>query len=73
MAVTDQLKALPISEFHRCYGEWKKRLQRCVASEGSFFEGDNVELTVSWPGQPFNALGTKPLDNFAAWQGAEIR
>ncbi|GFU64763.1 uncharacterized protein TNCV_2128371 [Trichonephila clavipes] len=31
-AVTDQLKATPISEFHQCYEEWKKRLQRCVAS-----------------------------------------
>ncbi|GFV24997.1 putative transposase [Trichonephila clavipes] len=43
-AVTDHLKAIPISEFHQCYEEWKKRLQRCVASEGSYFEGDNVEL-----------------------------
>ncbi|GFW44071.1 putative transposase [Trichonephila clavipes] len=43
-AVTDQLKAILISEFHQCYEEWKKRLQRCVASEGSYFEGDNVEL-----------------------------
>ncbi|GFY06058.1 putative mariner transposase [Trichonephila clavipes] len=43
-AVTDQLKAISISEFHQCYEEWKKRLQRCVASEGSYFEGDNVEL-----------------------------
>ncbi|GFU60244.1 putative transposase [Trichonephila clavipes] len=43
-AVTDQLKAFPISEFHQCYEEWKKRLQRCVASKGSYFEGDNVEL-----------------------------
>ncbi|GFV08612.1 uncharacterized protein TNCV_4855921 [Trichonephila clavipes] len=42
--VTDQLKAIPISEFHQCYEEWKKRLQRCVASEGSYFEGDNVKL-----------------------------
>ncbi|GFX68568.1 hypothetical protein TNCV_1799811 [Trichonephila clavipes] len=33
-----------ISEFHQCYEEWKKRLQRCVASEGSYFEGDKVEL-----------------------------
>ncbi|GFX61007.1 putative transposase [Trichonephila clavipes] len=40
--VTDHLKAIPISEFHQCSEEWKKRLQRCVASEGSYFEGDNV-------------------------------
>ncbi|GFX89248.1 putative transposase [Trichonephila clavipes] len=44
MTVTDQLKTIPISEFHQCYEEWKKRLQRCVASEGSYFERDNVEL-----------------------------
>ncbi|GFU52865.1 putative mariner transposase [Trichonephila clavipes] len=44
MAVTDQLKAIPISEFHQCYEEWKKRLQQCVVSEGCYFEGDNVEL-----------------------------
>ncbi|GFW19047.1 putative transposase [Trichonephila clavipes] len=43
-ALTDQLKSIPIPEFHQCYEEWKKRLQRCMASEGSFFEGDNVEL-----------------------------
>ncbi|GFV90546.1 putative transposase [Trichonephila clavipes] len=43
-AVTDQLKAIPISEFHQCYEEWKKRFQRCVASEENYFEGDNVEL-----------------------------
>ncbi|GFW14433.1 uncharacterized protein TNCV_298531 [Trichonephila clavipes] len=43
-AVTDQLKAIPISEFHQCSEEWKKCLQPCVASEGSYFEGDNVEL-----------------------------
>ncbi|GFT25551.1 HTH_48 domain-containing protein [Trichonephila clavipes] len=42
--VTDQLKVIPISELHQCYEEWKKRLQHCVASEGSYFEGDNVEL-----------------------------
>ncbi|GFX18951.1 hypothetical protein TNCV_322561 [Trichonephila clavipes] len=41
MAVIDQLKAIPISEFHQCYEEWKKRHQRCVAS------GDNVELNIT--------------------------
>ncbi|GFW14064.1 putative transposable element [Trichonephila clavipes] len=41
-AVTVQLKAIPIYEFHQCYEEWKKRLQRCVASAGSYLEGDIV-------------------------------
>ncbi|GFY27011.1 hypothetical protein TNCV_931521 [Trichonephila clavipes] len=47
MAVTNQLKAIPISEFHQCYEEWKKRIQRRVALEGSYFEGGNVEILFS--------------------------
>lgn len=43
-AVTNQLKAIPVSEFQHCYEDWKNRLQRCVASQGSYFEGDNIEL-----------------------------
>ncbi|GFW43348.1 putative transposase [Trichonephila clavipes] len=43
-SVTDQPKAIPISEFYQCYEEWKKRLQLCVASESSYCEGDNDEL-----------------------------
>ena len=43
-AVIDQLKAIPVLEFKHCYEEWKKHLQRCVASEGSYFEGDNIKL-----------------------------
>ena len=42
-AVTS-LQAIPVSEFEHCYEEWKKCLQHCVASHGSYFEGDNVEL-----------------------------
>ena len=44
MAVTNQLKAIPVSEFQHCYEEWKNHLQRCVASQGKYFEGDNVQL-----------------------------
>ncbi|GFT83953.1 HTH_48 domain-containing protein [Trichonephila clavipes] len=57
-AVTDQLKAIPTSEFHQCYEEWKKRLQRCVASEGSYFEGDNVELHLNAPVGRHSWLGS---------------
>ncbi|GFX20729.1 hypothetical protein TNCV_77861 [Trichonephila clavipes] len=64
MAVTDQLKAIPISEFHQCHEEWKKRLQRCVASEGSYFEGDSVELTVLGPSQLVCSFGESPLRRF---------
>jgi len=43
-AVTDQLKAIPISDFQRCYEELEQRLRRCVASQGNYFEGDKLDL-----------------------------
>ena len=43
-AVTDQLKAIPVSDFQRCYGEWEQCLRRCVASQGNCFEGDKLDL-----------------------------
>uniref|UniRef100_T1HG18 Uncharacterized protein n=1 Tax=Rhodnius prolixus TaxID=13249 RepID=T1HG18_RHOPR len=67
MAVTDQLKAIPVSEFEHCYEEWKKRLQRCVASEGSYFEGDNIELRPNLPSGQFpedNNDAVERSDNF---------
>jgi len=42
-AVTDQLKAIPVSDFQSCYEEWE-RLRRCVASQGNYFEGDKLDL-----------------------------
>ncbi|GFT53445.1 protein GVQW3 [Trichonephila clavipes] len=63
-AVTDQLKAVPISEFHQCYEEWKKRLQRCVASEGSYFEGDNVEFSTRKDFPSGNEQNTENIRDF---------
>ena len=42
--VTDKLRALLHEDFHHCYREWEQRLRRCVASQGNYFEGDNVDL-----------------------------
>jgi len=42
--VTDQLRTLPHEDVQHCYREWEQRLRRCVASEGNYFEGDNVDL-----------------------------
>jgi len=42
-AVTDQLKAIPVSDYQRCYEEWE-RLRRCAASKGNYFEGDKLNL-----------------------------
>ena len=43
-AVTDQLKAIPVSNYERCYEEWEQRLWRCVTSQGNYFEGDKLDL-----------------------------
>ncbi|GFX26447.1 uncharacterized protein TNCV_950451 [Trichonephila clavipes] len=55
--VTDQLKAIPTYGFHQCYEEWKKRLQRCVPSDGSYFEGDNVEFVGVGPSENHDMTG----------------
>ena len=43
-AVTDQLKAIPVSDYQRCYEEWEQRLRRCVVSQGNYFEGEKLDL-----------------------------
>jgi hypothetical protein len=40
--VTDDLNTLTENDFRYCYDQWKKRWNRCVTSEGSYFEGDNL-------------------------------
>ena len=42
--VTDLLKSIPASEFQHCYEEWEKRLRRCVASQGNYFEGNKLDV-----------------------------
>ena len=36
-AVTEQLKAIPVSDCQRCYEEWEQRLRRCVAPPRELF------------------------------------
>jgi hypothetical protein len=42
--VTDELKSIPAEAFQYCYEQWKQRLRRCVAAQGNYFEGDNLDL-----------------------------
>jgi [histone H3]-lysine36 N-dimethyltransferase SETMAR len=42
--VTEKLKAISFNEFQHCYEKWEQRLQRCVASQGDYFEGDKQVL-----------------------------
>lgn len=39
-----ELKAIPEIEFSKCFEEWKKRWHMCVASDGEYFEGDEINL-----------------------------
>ena len=43
-SVTDELKGIPAEAFRHCYGQWKQRLRRCVAAQGNYFEGNNLDL-----------------------------
>ena len=43
-SVTDELKGIPAEAFQHCYEHWKHRLRRCVAAQGNYFEGDNLDL-----------------------------
>jgi len=38
-AVTDQLKAIPVSDYQRCYEEWEQRLRRCSLPRELFWRG----------------------------------
>jgi transposase len=43
-SITDELKGIPAEAFQHCYEQWKQRLLRCVAAQGNYFEGDNLDL-----------------------------
>jgi transposase len=42
--VTDELKGIPVEAFQHCHEQWKQRLRRCVAAQGNYFEGDDLDL-----------------------------
>jgi hypothetical protein len=43
-SVTDELKGIPAEAFQHFYEQWKRRLRRCVAAQGNYFEGNNLDL-----------------------------
>ena len=40
---TKELFAIPKEAFQKAFQSWQKRWERCVASEGNYFEGDKLE------------------------------
>ena len=37
---TEALKAIPLKEFQNCFEQWKKRWEKCIDSQGEYFESD---------------------------------
>jgi len=37
---TEALKAITLHEFQNCFEQWKKRWDKCIASQGEYFERD---------------------------------
>jgi transposase len=45
--VTDELRTPTEIDFRYCCDQWKERWNHCVTSQGSYFEGDNLQFQVS--------------------------
>ena len=43
-SVKDMLKNIPVKDFQRCYQKWEQRFHRCVAAQGNYFDGDNIDV-----------------------------
>ena len=50
-SLTDMLKIIPVEDFQRCYQKWEQFLHRCVAAQGNYFEGDNIDV---WKNKNFD-------------------
>ena len=37
------LTTIPDEDFQRYYQKWEQRLHRCIAAQGNYLEGDNIE------------------------------
>lgn len=38
------LKAIPHTEYQRCFEDWKQRWRKCIVAGGNYFEGDTMNL-----------------------------
>jgi hypothetical protein len=39
-ASQEALNSIMFRQFQRCFTEWEKRLDKCIAYSGEYFEGD---------------------------------
>ncbi|UYV72271.1 hypothetical protein LAZ67_9002415 [Cordylochernes scorpioides] len=50
----ESMKAIPKTDYKRCFADWKKRWLKCIAANGDYFEGNNLNLML----QTSNFLNT---------------
>ena len=41
--MAEALKGIKINEFKNCFEQWEKTLNRCIASDGEYFEADKFK------------------------------
>ena len=39
---TEALKAITLQEFQNCFEQWKRQRDKCIDSQGEYFEGDSI-------------------------------
>ena len=37
------LMSIPQTDYKKCFEDWIKRCHKCVAVDGEYFEGDNID------------------------------
>ena len=42
--LTVMLRTIPVEDFQRCYQKFEQGLHRCVAAQGNYFEGYNIDV-----------------------------
>jgi hypothetical protein len=40
---TNDLKAIPQTPFKQCFQKWKRQWESCIAVQGDYFEGHNIQ------------------------------
>ena len=43
--VTSLLKGLREEEFQGCFQQWKRKWDKCIVSNGEYFEGDHIDVS----------------------------
>jgi len=43
--MTSLLKGLREEEIQGCFQQWKRRWDKCIVSNGEYFEGDHIDVS----------------------------